>query len=125
MSGWNRTRGALVAPLFLCRVGRPTHGGDPQSAAGRPTPRAPGRQGSKHDRPSNVERAGRSEGAGYASDRPASEGAGYASDRPASRGAGIYINIYRLAGAQAWRDAAGDAAGETANKILVMLARPV
>ena len=49
----------------------------------------------------------------------------YARDRPASRGAGIYINIYRLAGAQAWRDAAGDAAGETANKILVMLARPV
>lgn len=37
----------------------------------------------------------------------------------------IYINIYRLAGAQAWRAAAGDAAGETANKILVMLARPV
>jgi len=37
--------------------------------------------------------------------------------------------IDRLAGAQAWRaaagDAAGDAAGETANKILVMLARPV
>ena len=25
----------------------------------------------------------------------------YARDRPASRGAGIYINIYRLAGAQA------------------------
>ena len=48
-----------------------------------------------------------------------------ASDRPASRGAGIYINIYRLAGAQAWRDAAGDAAGETANKLLVMLARPM
>ena len=36
MNGWNRTKGALAAPFFLCRVGRLPRAGDPQGAAGRP-----------------------------------------------------------------------------------------
>jgi len=112
-------------PFFCAALaGRPPRAGDPQSAAGRRTSDPKG-EGAEHARAQDMQGRRTCEGAGPASDRPASRGAGYARDRPASRGAGIYINIYRLAGAQAWRDAAGDAAGETANKILVMLARPV
>ena len=42
MNGWNRTKGALAAPFFLCRVGRPPCAGDPQGAAGRLTANAQG-----------------------------------------------------------------------------------
>jgi hypothetical protein len=81
MNGWNRTKGALAAPFFLCRVGRPTRAGDPQGAAGRP-PRGRRAQGAEHDR-----------------DRPASGGADIYKYTLASGGADMQATD-RLAGAQ-------------------------
>ena len=83
MNGWNRTKGALAAPFFLCRVGRPTRAGDPRRS--RPA--------------GHRERAGRRAQNMIEIDRLA--------------GAQTSIDIYRLAGAQTYRPAGRLAGAQT------------